>query len=271
MKQNKLWFLKGLKDGIPIALGYLAVSFTLGIAARNAGLTAFQATFMSVTNVTSAGEFAALGLIASGAAYIEMAVMQLIINLRYCLMSCTLSQKLDSKVPFIHRLLVAYGVTDEIFGISASVDGKLNPFYTYGAIAVAVPGWAIGTCLGVVLGNVMPDRILSAMSVALYGMFIAIIIPPSRKNKILAGLIVLSMTASLLFTYIPVVREISSGFRIIILTVVISGIVAVLFPVKSESEQKDQGDQKKQDEQNEQNRQNEKEVNKVYTEESHEE
>lgn len=253
MSQNRKWFAKGLKDGIPIALGYLAVSFTLGIAAKNAGLTAFQAAFMSVTNVTSAGEFAALGLIASGAAYIEMAVMQLIINLRYCLMSCTLSQKLDSEIPFIHRLMVAYGVTDEIFGISAGVDGRLNPFYTYGAICVAVPGWTIGTYLGVVLGNAMPARLLSAMSVALYGMFIAIIIPPSRKDKTIAGLIVVSMTASSLFTYLPVVRNISSGFRIIILTVVISGIAAVLFPIKPESRpegqdglsvQKEQGKQK---------------------------
>lgn len=245
VKQNKLWFVKGLRDGIPIALGYLAVAFTLGIAARNVGLTAFQAAFMSITNVTSAGEFAALGLIASGAAYVEMAVMQLIINLRYCLMSCTLSQKLDSKLPFIHRLFVAYGVTDEIFGISASVDGKLNPFYSYGAICVAVPGWTLGTYLGVVLGNVMPDRILSAMSVALYGMFIAIIIPPSRKDKVIAGLIVISMAASSLFTYIPVLRDISAGFRIIILTVVIAGVAAILFPVKSECEPKNQEELKK--------------------------
>ncbi|NLC69573.1 MAG: AzlC family ABC transporter permease [Clostridiaceae bacterium] len=244
MSCNKGWFAKGLKDGVPIALGYFAVAFTLGIAARNAGLTAFQAAFMSLTNVTSAGEFAGIGLIASGAAYIEMAAMQLVINLRYCLMSCTLSQKLDSKLPFLHRLLVAYGVTDEIFAISAAAEGKLNPYYTYGAACVAVPGWTIGTYLGVVLGNVMPDRLLSAMSVALYGMFIAIIIPPVRKDKIIAGLIVVSMIASSLFTYLPILRDISPGFRIIILTIVIAGIAAVLFPIETESEQEKQGSPK---------------------------
>lgn len=237
MNHNGTWFAKGIRDGIPIFLGYLAVSFTLGIAAKGAGLTAFQATLMSITNNTSAGEFAALGLITSGAAYMEMAITQLIINLRYCLMSCALSQKLDPQAPFFHRIIAAFYVTDEIFGVSISVDGKLNPFYTYGVICIAAPGWALGTCLGVVSGNVLPARILSALSVALYGMFIAVIIPPSRKNKILAGLIAVSMAASLLFTYFPLVREISSGFRIIILTVVIAGIAAVLFPVKDENAQ----------------------------------
>lgn len=234
MNQKRTWFTKGLQDGIPIFLGYLAVSFTLGIAAKKAGLTAFQATLMSITNNTSAGEFAALGLITTGAAYVEMAVAQLVINLRYFLMSFALSQKLDPEAPFFHRLLVGFDVTDEIFGLSIAVDGKLNPFYTYGLIAVSAPGWAIGTCLGVVSGSVLPARILSALSVALYGMFIAVIIPPSRKNKVLAGLIAAAMTASLLFAYLPGVREISSGFRIIILTIVIAGIAAVLFPIKDE-------------------------------------
>lgn len=237
MNHNRAWFAKGIRDGIPISLGYLAVSFTLGIAAKNIGLTVVQASSMSVTNLTSAGEFAALGLIASGTAYLEMAITQLIINLRYCLMSCALSQKLDPQMPFFHRLLVAYGVTDEIFGVSVSVEGKLNPFYTYGLICIAAPGWVIGTGLGVAAGNVLPLRILSAMSVALYGMFIAVIIPPARKDKVLAGLIAVSMLASLLFTYFPLVREISSGFRIIILTIVIAGIAAVLFPVKDENTQ----------------------------------
>lgn len=235
MRENRDWYIKGLHDGIPIGLGYLAVSFTLGIAARGAGITGLQAALMSATNNTSAGQFAALGLIASGAAYIEMAIMQLIINLRYCLMSCALSQKLDEKTPFFHRLLVAYGVTDEIFGVSVSVMGKLNPYYTYGMISVAAPGWALGTYLGVVSGGVLPVRVLSAMSVALYGMFIAVTIPPTRNNKVLTGLIVISMAASLLCTYCPLVREISSGMRIIILTIVIAGGAAVLFPLKEYS------------------------------------
>lgn len=242
MDQNWTWFTKGIRDGIPIFLGYLAVSFTLGIAAKNAGLSAFQATLMSITNNTSAGEFASFSLVASGATFMEMAFTQLIINLRYCLMSAALSQKLDPKTPFFHRLLIAFDVTDEIFGVSISVNGKLNPFYTYGVICIALPGWALGTCLGVVSGNVLPARILSAMSVALYGMFIAVIIPPSRKNKILAGLIAVSMAASLIFAYFPLVREISSGFRIIILTVVIAGIAAILFPIKDENVEEDRNE-----------------------------
>lgn len=239
MQHRKTWFLKGIRDGVPIFLGYLAVSFTLGIAARNAGLTAFQATLMSLTNNTSAGEFAALGIISSGATYMEMAITQLIVNLRYFLMSCALSQKLDSKVPFFHRLLVGYDVTDEVFGVSVSVDGKLNPYYTYGLMFISIPGWAMGTFFGVTIGNILPDRIVSAMSIALYGMFIAIIVPPSKKNKVLACVVIGSMLTSILFTMIPIIKEISAGFRIIILTVFISGIAAVLFPVKDEALQEE--------------------------------
>lgn len=235
IERNSACFRKGLHDGTPIGLGYLAVSFTLGIAARNAGMTSFQATLMSITNLTSAGEFAALGVMAAGASYTEMAVTQLIINLRYLLMSCALSQKLDPKSSIVHRFLVGYGVTDEIFGVSIGTPGKLNPFYTYGQICVAAPGWALGTCLGVIMGNVLPARIVSALSIALYGMFIAVIIPPARKNRILAGLIVVSMAASLLFAKLPLLSSISSGTRIIILTIIIAGIAAVLFPIKEEN------------------------------------
>ena len=229
---HKKNFINGMRDGIPIALGYFAVSFTLGIACRNIGLTALQSTVMSFTNLTSAGEFAALSIIAAGAGYWEMALSQLVINLRYMLMSASLSQKMAPDTPMYHRLLVGYGVTDEIFGISVSVPGRLDPFYTYGAIALASPAWALGTCLGVVLGNVLPARIVVALSVALYGMFIAIIVPPARKDRLLGMLILASMAASWAFSCIPLFDGISGGMKIIILTVVISGIAAVLFPVK---------------------------------------
>lgn len=232
IESNFTCFQNGLRNGTPIGLGYLAVSFTLGIAAKNSGLTAFQATLMSITNLTSAGEFAALGIMAAGASYTEMAVSQLVINLRYLLMSCSLSQKLDPDVSLFHRFLVGYGVTDEIFGVSVCFPGKLNPCYSYGLICVAVPGWAIGTCLGVIMGSLLPGRIVSALSIALYGMFIAVIVPPARTNKILAGIIAVSMAASLLFSRLPQLRFISSGTRIIILTVILAGAAAVLFPVK---------------------------------------
>lgn len=233
--ENIKWFQKGLKDGTPIALGYLAVSFTLGIAAKNAGLTPFQATIASMTNNASAGEFAAFQLIASNGGYIEMVIMMLVVNARYLLMSCALSQKFSSDTPFFHRLLVGYDVTDEIFGICISTPGKLNPFYAYGAIVVAIPGWSLGTCLGVIMGNILPLNVVSALSVGLYGMFLAVIIPPARKNKILAGLVTVSMLASFLFSKISIFQSISSGMKIIILTVLIAGGAAILFPIKEDS------------------------------------
>ena len=239
MESNGTQFKSGLKDGIPIGLGYLAVSFTFGIMASGAGLNTWQAVVMSFTNLTSAGQFAALGIIQAGAPFAEMAVAQLIINLRYFLMSCALSQKLDPNMHFFHRLLVAYGVTDEIFGISIGADRMLNPFYAYGAISVAAPSWTLGTFLGVVSGNVLPARVLNALNVALYGMFIAVIVPPARKQKVLAGLVAVSMAASLLFTLLPVVSQISTGMRIIILTVLVAGAGAVLFPVE-EAEEKEE-------------------------------
>ena len=234
---HKKNFLTGMRDGIPIALGYLAVSFTLGIACRNIGMSAFDATVMSLTNLTSAGEFAALSIMVAGAGYWEMALSQFVINLRYMLMSASLSQKLAPDTPLYHRLLVGYGVTDEIFGISINVPGRLDPFYTYGAISIASPAWALGTCLGVVLGNVLPERIVVALSVALYGMFIAIIVPPARKDKTLALLVLVSMAASWAFPLVPFLAGISGGMKIILLTVVISLIAAILFPLPAEKQE----------------------------------
>ena len=233
---NKSWFAKGMRDAIPIALGYLAVSFTLGIAAKNAGFTPFQAFLVSFTNNASAGEFAGFTLIAAGGGYLEVAILILITNARYLLMSCSLSQKFSSETGLLHRMLVGYDVTDEIFGISVSVTGTLNPFYNYGAMSVAIPGWAFGTLFGVIMGNVLPARLVSALSVGLYGMFLAIIIPPARKNKVIAALVIISMAASLAFSKIPALVSVSDGMRIIILTVVISLLAAILFPVREDAE-----------------------------------
>ncbi len=234
MLTNSNWYKKGLRDGIPIALGYFAVAFTLGIAAKKAGLTAFQAALTAALTNASAGGYAAFTLIASGAGYLEMAVTQLIVNARYLLMSCSLSQKLAPDTPLRHRLLIAFDITDEIFGISSAVKGALNPYYNYGAMTVAIPGWALGTFFGVVSGNILPANIVSALSVGLYGMFLAIIIPPAKQNKIIAGIIIISMAASFMFSILPLLSAISSGLRVIILTVVISLAAALLFPVKEE-------------------------------------
>ena len=234
MNERILQFKAGLKDGVPIGLGYLAVSFTFGIMAKGAGLTILEAVVLSLTNLTSAGQFAGLGIITTGSSLVEMALAQLIINLRYCLMSCSLSQKLDSKMPHFHRFLMAYGVTDEIFGVSVCKNGILSPYFSYGLMAMAVPGWTIGTLLGAVSGSLLPTRLLSALNVALYGMFLAVIIPPAREKKVLRVVILVSMALSFLFTLIPVLKDISSGFKIIILTFIMAGAAAYLFPVKEE-------------------------------------
>lgn len=231
MNENKTWLRRGMRDGMPIAMGYFAVSFSLGIAARNAGLSAFQAMLASLLNNASAGEFAAFTLIGAGAAYWEVALMTLIANARYLLMSCALSQKFDSKTSLASRMIVGFDVTDEIFGVCVSVPGKLNPYYAYGAMILALPGWAIGTYLGVLLGNALPARLVSALSVALYGMFVAIVIPPARKNRVLLGLVAVSMGLSALFTLAPMFAFISEGARVIVLTVAISAAAAVLFPI----------------------------------------
>lgn len=227
---------EGMRDGFPIALGYFAVSFSLGIAARNAGLTPMQGFWASLLNNASAGEYAAFTLIAAKATYWEVAVITLIANARYLLMSCALAQRFAPETPFFHRLIVGYDVTDEIFGITIARPGYLNPYYTYGAILLAAPAWAIGTALGIMAGNVLPLRIVSALSVALYGMFLAIIIPPARKNRIVAGLVALSFALSFACEYLPGVASLSNGTRTILLTVLISGAAAVLFPVKQEAD-----------------------------------
>lgn len=232
MKKNAKAWQKGVKDGIPIALGYLAVSFTFGIIAKKAGLNPFQSVLISVTNFTSAGQFAGLTLIAASAAFLEMAVTQLIINSRYLLMSFALSQKINQQTSLFHRMVMAFGISDEIFGVSMASSGELNPYYTYGLMSVAMPGWALGTFLGVVSGSILPPRMISALSIALYGMLLAVIIPPAKGNRILSVLILFSMTASLLFEKIPFLSMISSGVKIIVLTIIIAGIAAAFFPVK---------------------------------------
>lgn len=223
---------EGIRDGLPIALGYLVVSFTLGITARTAGLTPFQGFLASFFNNASAGEYAGFTLIAADATYWELALVTLIANARYLLMSCVLSQRFSPDAPLYHRLLVGFDVTDEIFGISVSRSGPLNPYYNYGAMLVALPGWAGGTALGILAGNILPPAVVSALSVALYGMFLAVIIPPAHKDRVVAVLVLLSFAASFAAVHLPGLAELSSGTRTILLTVVISGLAAVLFPKK---------------------------------------
>ena len=237
---KKQWFSLGIRDGMPIAIGYFAVAFALGIKAVAAGFSSLAAALLSLLNVTSAGEAAGIALLAVGTTYVELAFTQLVINLRYLLMSCALSQKLSCRTKWYHRLLVGYGVTDEIFGVSTAVSGELSPYYSYGAIAVAVPGWTLGTFFGAVMGNVLPDRAVTALGVALYAMFLAVVLPPARKSRVIAGLVALSALCSAGLTALCHALSLTwftEGFRIIFLTVVLSLGAALLFPVQEEEKE----------------------------------
>ena len=235
-KEHKSAFLEGVRDGIPIALGYFAVAFSLGIAARNAGLTAMQGFVASTLCVASAGEYALFTMIGAGATFLETAILTLITNARYFLMSCALSQRIDPKMRDVHRYTVGAVVTDEIFGITIARPGYLEPAYNYGAISVSVPGWAVGTALGIIMGNLLPANIVSALSVALYGMFLAIIIPPMKKDRAVALCVAGGFALSWLFNTLPALAAVSAGTRTILLTVAIASAAALLFPVKEGEE-----------------------------------
>lgn len=225
-------YQNGLRDGVAVALGYFAVSFTFGMASAADGLSILQAVLISLTNVTSAGQFSGLAIIAAGGTYIEIALTQLVINLRYCLMSFSLAQKLNRSAPHWHRYLMAYSVTDEIFALDASLDRALTPAYHYGITSVAVPGWVLGTLAGAVSGNILPSFVISALGVAIYGMFLAIIIPPARQNRAVLLVVLSAMGLSFLFSILPVLNRITSGFVIIITTVTVAGIAAWLRPIE---------------------------------------
>lgn len=227
-------FLEGLHDGIPIGLGYFAVAFSLGIVCRSSGFSVLQGFLASLLNNTSAGEFAAITLIGAGAGYVEIALVTLIANARYLLMSCALSQRFAEGTPFIHRLGVAFAVTDELFGIAIARPGMLNPWYYYGAMAVAIPGWSSGTALGIIAGSELPARLVSALSVALYGMFLAVIIPPARQSRVILTVVAVSFAASFIANYWPLLAALSGGTRTILLTVAISAAAALLHPVRQE-------------------------------------
>lgn len=236
-KTNKTALQQGFRDGIPIGLGYFAVSFSLGIAARRAGLSPFQGFLASALCNASAGEYAGFTTIAALGTFLEIAVITLITNARYLLMSCALSQKAEAALPLRHRLATAFYVTDELFAISIARPGYLNPYYTYGAVLAAAPCWAIGTALGVIAGNLLPLRLVSAFSVALYGMFLAVIIPPARKDKVIAVLIISGFALSFLASRLPVISGLSDGTRTIILTAALSAAAAILFPRKPAKEE----------------------------------
>lgn len=231
MKSN---FFRGMSHGIPIALGYLSVSFGFGIKAVSVGLSVFSATAISATNLTSAGQAAGVDIIAAGGTLIEMILVQLTINIRYSLMALSLSQKLDGKFSLPHRLAASYGITDEIFAVCSAQKQKLTPAYMYGIILISAVGWVTGTALGAAAGQLLPESVSSALGIVLYGMFMAIIIPPARKQLNVLLVVVVSALASILFRY--VLTAVSSGFAVIISAVIASVIGALFFPVKDTEE-----------------------------------
>lgn len=223
-------FISGFIAGIPVGLGYFAVAFSLGIVAKNAGLTPIQGFIASFFNLASAGEYALFNSMQSGATYFEIALITLVVNARYLLMSCSLSQKFSPETNFLHKLFVGFAVTDELFALAVSRPGKLRPVFSYGAMLVAVPLWSLGTYFGILAGNHLPQSLVSALSVALYGMFIAIIVPPAKKDTAVRIAVITSFAASFIFSVLPLAKNISSGTRTIILTVVISAAAAYIRP-----------------------------------------
>lgn len=234
MIHNKIQ--RGMRDGIPIAVGYFSVSFTFGMMAVQSGISPFHAVLISLLNLTSAGQFAGLTVIVSNASLMEMALTQLVVNIRYALMSVSLSQKLDDSVKMRSRLLIAYGNTDEIFAVASSKPGTVGAKYLYGLILLPVLGWVGGTLAGAVASTLLPGTVISALGVALYGMFIAIVVPPAKEHKEVRTVVLIALALSCAFYYLPVLRQISSGFMIIICTVAAAAVGAVLFPLKEGEE-----------------------------------
>ncbi|MBQ7219169.1 MAG: AzlC family ABC transporter permease [Ruminococcus sp.] len=226
-------FKRGMRHGVPIMLGYLSVSFGFGILAIQKNLSILAAVGISVTNLTSAGQVAGVGVIAAGGTLLEMILCQIVINMRYALMSLSLSQKLDRSFTLPQRLIAAYGITDEIFAVASTQPEPLRPKYMYGLILTPFIGWSAGTLLGAAAGNLLPASVTTAMSLMLYGMFIAIIIPPAKKNRKILFVVLLSACFSVVMKF--VLPMIGDGFAVIIAAVLSSVITALLFPAEQEA------------------------------------
>lgn len=235
-------FLKGIKDGLPICLGYVSVSFVFGMMCVESGLPAWVAALISMTNLTSAGQFAGLSLILSGAPLIEIGITTFVINLRYMLMSLSLSQKVDARMSTFTRALLSFGNTDEVFAVCMQQKGPVTTPYMSGLVACVYVGWALGTILGATVTGILPPMVRSAMGIAIYGMFIAIIIPPSRTLRPVLLTVLISMAISSLFYYTPVLNQLSRGWVIILCAVCVSALMAWLFPVKQTQQEEDIGD-----------------------------
>ncbi len=230
-------FLQGVRHGIPICLGYFSVSFAFGMMAVIQGLPLWAAVLTSLTNLTSAGQFAGLNLMVAGGSSVELMMTTLIINIRYFLMSLSISQKVEEKMTWKQRFAVSFGITDEIFAVAMQRPKELSAAYMAGLISTPILGWTLGTFCGGAITTLMPQRLTNALGIALYGMFIAIIIPPSRKNKAVLFTVLLAVALSCIFTYVPIFKFLTGGWGIIVITITVSAIAAYLFPIKEENEE----------------------------------
>ncbi|MBQ7976218.1 MAG: AzlC family ABC transporter permease [Clostridia bacterium] len=232
---NKLKeYLKGLKGGIPICLGYISVSFAFGIMATRGGLSLLQAVIISFTNLTSAGQFAGIDIINSNGGLLELAVATFIINIRYLLMSLSLSQRIEPGTSTIKRLIMSYGITDENFALSMQRQGDVSFSYFFGIMTLPMLGWTFGTFLGGFAGSVLPESVRLALGMAIYAMFIAIIVPPAKNSKPILFVILIAVAVSSVISITPVLSGLSGGWRVIISTVIAAGIGAVMYPEKEE-------------------------------------
>lgn len=231
-------YVKGLKSGIPIALGYLSVSFSFGILAVSSGLYWWQAILISMTNLTSAGQLGGLAVMLTPGQYLQMFVSQLTINIRYSFMSLSLSQKTDSRFAGFKRWLAGFFITDEIYAVAVAEDNLSTSFFA-GLSTLPYLGWALGTALGALLGQILPDRVMSALGVALYAMFVAIIIPEAKKAKPVMFVAIIAMVLSLIFYYVPIVNKVPSAFAICICAIIAAVVGALLFPIKEANSERD--------------------------------
>lgn len=235
MKWNE--YRTGLGRGLPVGMGYFSVSFGFGAMAVSQGLRIFDATLISLTNVTSAGQFAGLTVIVAAATLWEMILTQLIINSRYALMSLALSQRMGQQIGFLPRLLIAFFNTDEIFALAMARVEPLTVPFMLGLGTLPILGWTLGTLCGALAGSILPPSIQAALGVMLYGMFIAIVVPPAKKEKEILIAVLLAMGLSTLFTLVPLLKQVSAGIAIVICTVAAAAICAALFPIPEEEEE----------------------------------
>ena len=230
-------FLLGIKHGLPVCFGYFSVSMAFGITAVLEGMPIWSVILISLLNLTSAGQFAGTNIIVAHGTMMELAITSLIINMRYFLMSLSVSQKMNKSVTLLQRMAIAFGITDEIFAISVQRNKKLSASYMAGLILTPLIGWVGGTTVGAVATSIMPTIVSQAMGISLYAMFIAIVMPPARNDNKVLFAVILSVILSLIFNYIPVFKGLGSGWIIIIITLIVSTLFATLFPLEIKEEE----------------------------------